>query len=80
MMEDIMRINLKTNFGKKIVSKMVSKYLSKKTGCQMSIKFDSLDVDVVNGKTRILTNVEINFKNEDFKQILKGIDSEDEEF
>jgi hypothetical protein len=71
---DEMKLKLSTKFMRNIVSKLVAKFIYKKTGCKVDIQLNDLDVLVLNGDTTVKLNVEAKLKSEDFNKIMKSID------
>lgn len=73
---DEMKLKLSTKFMRNIVSKLVAKFIYKKTGCKVDIQLNDLDVLVLNGDTTVKLNVEAKMKSEDFNKIMKSIDTD----
>lgn len=71
---DEMKLKLSTRFMKSIASKLLAKFIYKKTGCKVDIQLNDLDVLVLNGDTTVKVNVEAKLKSEDFNKIMKSID------
>ena len=69
---DEMRIKFGGNFMRKIVSKLLMKVLKDKLGYNMDIDIKELDINVVDGDTKVSANVEVKFDNQEFKKILKN--------
>lgn len=76
---DEMKLKLSSKFMRNIVSKILSKMIYKKLGYKVNIQFESLNVDIVDGETKILANVEASFNSNEFKNIMKAIESKVEE-
>lgn len=74
---DEMKVKLSTKFMRNIVSKLISKAIYKKFGYKINIQLNDLDVSVIDGETKILTNVEVKLDSKEFIKIMKNIDSED---
>lgn len=70
---DEMKLKLTTGFMRNIVSKLVSRYIYKKTGYKVDIKLNDLDVNFVDGDTEIETNVELKLNSKEFAKIIKSI-------
>lgn len=68
---DEMALKLRTNFMKNIVSKLITKSFYKKYGYKIDIQLDDLDVSIINGETKINTNVTVKLDGETFKEIVK---------
>lgn len=72
-MMDEMNIKLSTKFMRGIVSKVIARAIRKKLGYKVDIQLNDLDVSVVNGEAKILTNVEVRLNNEEFTKIMKNL-------
>ena len=70
---DEMRVKLSTKFMRNIVSKLISKMIYKKCGYKIDIQLKDLDINVVNGETKINTNVEVRLDSNEFTKIIKNI-------
>lgn len=76
---DEMKLKLSSKFMRNIVSKILSKMIYKKLGYKVNIQFNELNVDIVDGETKISANVEASFNSNEFKNIMKAIESKVEE-
>lgn len=74
---DEMKLKLTTRFMRGIVAKMISRFLYKKLGYHVDIRLNDLDVEIINGETRILANLEANVNSKEFMKIIKNINLED---
>ena len=70
---DEMKLKLSTKFMRNIAAKLISKAIYKKTGCKVNIQLDELDVSVIDGETRIKTNVEVKLNSNEFNKIMESI-------
>ena len=70
---DKIHINLTTNFMRKAAAKIIAKSIYKKCGYEFDIQFNELEIDMIDGETRISTNVDLSLKSDEFKRILKDI-------
>ena len=70
---DVMKLKLSTKFMRNIVAKLVAKFIQKKLGYKVNINLHELDVQVIDGETKILTSVEVNVSNDEFKKILTNL-------
>lgn len=70
---DEMNMKLSTKFMRGIVSKLISKAIYKKIGYKVDINLNELDITVINGETKILTNVEVKVNSDEFMKIMKSI-------
>ena len=75
-MMDELRVKLSTNFMKRMVSKLLSRAIFKKTGYKVNIQINDFDFWSIDGDTTIKANVEIKLNNEEFKKIIKSIETE----
>lgn len=71
-----MKIKLSTNFMRSIVSKLISMSINKKFGCKVDIQLNDLDIEFIDGETKVSTNVEVRMSNKEFMKIVKtaGLD------
>ena len=76
---DEMKVKLSTKFMRGIVAKLISKVIQKKLGCKIDIQLNDLDISVIDGETRILTNVELKLESKEFMKIMKTIGTEEED-
>lgn len=70
---DEMKLKLTTGFMRNIVSKLVSRYIYKKTGYKVELKLNDLDINFVDGETEIKTNVELKLNSKEFSKLIKSI-------
>lgn len=70
---DEMRIKLGTNFMKGIVSKLISRYIFKKTGYKVNVQINGLDFRAVDGDTTVKLNMEVKLKSNEFNKLVKSI-------
>ena len=70
---DEMNVKLSTRFMRGIVSKLISKAIYKKIGYKVDIQLHELDIKVIDGETKILTNVEVKVNSDEFMKIMKTI-------
>lgn len=73
---DEMKLKLTTKFMRGMVSKLISRAISKKTGCKVNVHFNDLDVEIIDGETKIDANVELKINSNEFMKFMKSI-SED---
>ena len=69
-----MRIKLSTRFMRNIVSKLLSRFVYKKTGCRVNIQIKDLDALIINGDTTVKLTVEAKLKSEDFNRIMESLE------
>ena len=74
---DVMKLKLSTKFMRNIVAKLVTKFIQKKLGYKVNINLHELDVQVIDGETKILTSVEVNLSNDEFKKIMTNLAEDD---
>ena len=75
---DEMKLTLRTKFMRNIVAKLVSKAIEKKLGYKVKIQLNDLDVDIVDGETKISTSLELKVDSNEFKKIVKSIGLDEE--
>jgi hypothetical protein len=68
-----MKLRLTTKFMRGIVSKLLAKFIFKKTGYKVNIQLNDFDLSFVDGETTINANVELNLDNKEFTKIIKDI-------
>ena len=69
---DEMKIKLSTKFMRSIVSKLISMSINKKFGCKVDIQLNDLDIEFIDGETKVSTNVEVKMSNKEFMKIVKS--------
>lgn len=74
---DEMKLKLGTKFMRNIVAKLLAKMIYKKTGYNVDIQLNELDIRVVDGETYISTNVEAKLSSNEFMKIMKNIGLDD---
>lgn len=70
---DEMKVKLSTKFMRNLVSKLIARTIYKKYGYKIDIQLNELDVSVIDGDTKISTNVEVKLDNKEFMKIVKSI-------
>lgn len=70
---DEMKLTLRTKFMRNIVAKLVSKAIEKKLGYKVKIQLNDLDVDIIDGETKISTSLELKVDSNEFKKFVKSI-------
>lgn len=70
---DEMKVKLSTNFMRGIVSKVISRTIYKKYGYRVDIQLNDLDVNIIDGETKIATNVEVKLESKEFMKIVKSL-------
>ena len=68
-----MKLKLSTKFMRGIVSKLLSMAVYKKFGYRVDIQLNDLDVNFINGETKLSTNVEVKMESNEFMKIVKSI-------
>lgn len=74
---DEMKLRLSTKFMRTIVGKLISKSIQMKYGYKVNIQLNELDIRVLDGDTKISTNVEVTFNSKEFMKIMKDIGLDD---
>lgn len=70
---DELRVKLSTRFMRNIVSKLLSKFIYKKTGYKVDIRIDELDIFMIDGDTKISTRVEVKLNNKEFTKVMREV-------
>ena len=70
---DEMKVKLSTKFMRSIVSKVISRAIYKKYGYRVGIQLNDLDVNIIDGETKIATNVEVKLESKEFMKIVKSL-------
>ena len=70
---DELKLRLTTKFMRNLVSKLIARTIYKKYGCKIDIQLNDLDLSVVDGETKINTNVEVKLDSKEFMKIIKTI-------
>ena len=70
---DEMKVKLSTKFMRSIVSKVISRAIYKKYGYRVDIQLNDLDVNIIDGETKIATNVEVKLESKEFMKIIKSL-------
>lgn len=70
---DEMKVKLSTKFMRGIVSKVIARAIYKKTGCKVDIQLNDLDISIIDGETKIQTNVEAKLNSGEFMKLMKVI-------
>lgn len=70
---DEMKVKLSTKFMRSIVSKVISRAIYKKYGYRVDIQLNDLDVNIIDGETKIATDVEVKLESKEFMKIVKSL-------
>lgn len=73
---DEMKLKLSTKFMRSMVAKLIARFIYKKYGYKVNIQLNDLDISVIDGETKINTNVEIKLDSNEFMNIMKDIGSD----
>ena len=71
---DEMKLNLGSRFMRNMVSKLISKYLSKQIGSKVTLDFNTLNVSFDDGDTIIKTDLELRMDKHEFRKLMKKVD------
>lgn len=71
---DELKLKLSTKFMRVIASKLISKIVYKRYGYKIKIRFDEIDVRIIDGDATIKLNLEANMDSSDFMNIIKNVD------
>lgn len=70
---DEMKVKLTTKFMRNVVSKLITMTIRKKYGYEINIQLNDLDISVIDGETKISTNVEVKLDSKEFVKIMNSI-------
>ena len=70
---DELKLNLSSKFMKGIVTKLIAKAIYKKTGYKIDVELNSINVEVIDGKTHIHADVDVEIDNNELKKIVSTI-------
>lgn len=73
---DEMKVKLSTKFMRNMVSKLIARAIYKKYGYRVDIQLNDLDISVIDGETKISTNVELKVNSKEFMNIMKAINED----
>jgi hypothetical protein len=73
---DEMKVKLSTKFIRNMVSKLIARAIYKKYGYKIDIQLNDLDISVIDGDTKIATNVELKVNSKEFMNIMKAINED----
>lgn len=73
---DEMKVKLSTKFMRNMVSKLITRAIYKKYGYKIDIQLNDLDISVIDGDTKIATNVELKVNSKEFMNIMKAINED----
>ena len=73
---DEMKIRLSTKFMRGLVSKLISRSIYKKYGCKVNVQLNDLDIGILDGETKISTNLEVRLDSKEFMKIMQMIDED----
>lgn len=74
---DEMLINLRTNFMRNVVSKLISKAIKSKAGYKVYIQLGELNASFEDGEITVKANLEAKLSKDEFMKILKSQGLED---
>lgn len=72
-MVDEMKLKVSTMFMRSFVAKLIKDFIRKKYGCNVDIQLNRLNVEIVDGKARLHTDIEASTDNDELIDILKNI-------
>lgn len=70
---DELKMRLTTKFMRNLVSKLIARTIYKKYGYKVDIQLNDLDVSIVDGETKLSTNVEVKLDSKEFMKIVKSM-------
>lgn len=66
-----MKLNVSTNFMRKIIAKIIMKVIKKKLGYKVNLELNELSFSVIDGEVHLHTNVDARLDKEEFNKIIK---------
>lgn len=72
---DEMKLKLSTKFMRGLVAKLIRKVVYQKTGYNIDILLNEIDVQVIDGRARIHVNVDAEIGEKEFLKITKIVES-----
>lgn len=72
---DEMKLKLSTTFMRGLVAKLIRKVIHQKTGYNIDILLNEIDVQVIDGRARIHVNVDAEIDEKEFLKITKIVES-----
>ena len=70
---DEMKLKVSTIFMRSFVAKMIKDFIYKKYRYKVDIQLNKLDIEVIDGKARIRTDIEASTDNDELINMLKNI-------
>jgi hypothetical protein len=71
---DKLKLNLTTQFMRGVLAKIISRSIKKKYGYKIDIHFSEINLDMVDGRTHLHVNADVDLSSDEFKKIMKDID------
>ena len=68
---DELKLSLKTKIIKNIITKLLSKIIKEKLGCNVTITLNELDMELTEGIANVHINVDAKMNGEDLMNIIK---------
>lgn len=72
-MVDEMKLKVSTIFMRNFVAKLIKDFIYKKYRCRIDIQLNKLDIEVVDGKARLRTDIEASTDNTELISMLKNL-------
>lgn len=69
---DEFKVRLTTKWMRNIAAKLLAKMIYKKTGYKVDIQLNDLNIEVIDGETKVSTNVELKMNSDEFKKVIKS--------
>lgn len=70
---DELKMRLTTKFMRNLVSKLIARTIYKKYGYKIDIQLNDLDISIIDGETKLNTNVEVKLDSKEFMKIVKSM-------
>lgn len=71
---DELKLALHTRFMKNIVTKILSKAIFKKTGCEVNVQINRIEAETYDGKVSVHMDIDAELSKEDLVKLLKSND------
>lgn len=70
---DEMKLKLSTKFMRGILAKLATRHIRKKYGYKVDIKLNEIDLDMLDGQTRLHLDVDLNLSSDEFRYLMNAI-------
>lgn len=70
---DELKLTLSTKIMKNMVTKLLTKVISKKLGCKIDIQLNELQINMVDGKVHVHANMDAEMNKDDLVNIIANV-------